>query len=226
MKTYLGLRTFGTQLRTKGVLFIQQVVNKSIFSRIAAVITSKHAWIILQMEFQGSSKVTTVKLLIMRQEYETLSMKGGETIQEFISRNIEVVNQIRIYGELISNQTVTTKVLRSLTSRFNYIVATIEESVDLIRFTTDELSGSLQTHEARLNQIVGKSEEKAFQVKNDTSKARWLISTSIEDMVEGLAEEGCQAKAEKRVLSKEYPSMIIGRTRVIYTVTIANVMDI
>ncbi|GAV89754.1 hypothetical protein CFOL_v3_33167 [Cephalotus follicularis] len=46
---------------SKALFFIQQAVHE-IFSRIATTTTSKEAWTILQNEFQGSSKVITVKL--------------------------------------------------------------------------------------------------------------------------------------------------------------------
>ena len=46
----------------KALFFIQQAVEESIFSRIAAATSSNEAWTILKTEFQGSSKVITVKL--------------------------------------------------------------------------------------------------------------------------------------------------------------------
>ena len=62
----------------------------------------------------------------------------------------ELVNQIRGLGDIVPDQLAIGKVLRSLGSKFNYVVAAIEESNDLTKLTMDELSGSLQAHEARM----------------------------------------------------------------------------
>lgn len=79
---------------------------------------------------------------------------------------------MRVYGNNVSDQTVVAKILRSLTTRFDHIMVAIEESKDLTIFSVDELSGSLQAHEVRLNRTVEKAEEIALQVKGETSNAR------------------------------------------------------
>ncbi|XP_009777772.1 uncharacterized protein [Nicotiana sylvestris] len=115
----------------KALCFIQQAVHDTIFSRIAAATTSSQAWKILKKEFQGSAKVITVKLQTYRREFETLSMKSNESIQTYLSRVSSLVNQMKSYGEDISEEIVVAKVLRSLTPKFEHVVVAIEESHDL-----------------------------------------------------------------------------------------------
>jgi hypothetical protein len=62
------------------------------------------------------------------------------------------------------------KNLRSLTSRFNYVVCSIEESNDLDTLSIDELHGSLLVHEQRLNGNV--QEELALKVSQDERPSR------------------------------------------------------
>ncbi|XP_060195162.1 uncharacterized protein LOC132624392 [Lycium barbarum] len=152
----------------KALFFIQQAVHDAMFSRISVATTSSQAWNILKKEFQGSAKVITTKLQTYRRDFETLSMKSNESVQTYLSRVSSLVNQMKSYGEDISEETIVAKVLRSLTPKFEHIVATIEESHDLSDYSFDELMSSLQTHEESLLRLHEKNEEKAFQVKGES----------------------------------------------------------
>ena len=54
--------------------------------------------------------------------------------------------------------------------KFDHVVASIEEAKNLSILSVDELMGSLQAHEARINRSVEMNEEKAFQVKETATK--------------------------------------------------------
>ena len=65
---------------SKELFFIQQVVHESIFSRIIAITMVKEAWNILQIEFQGDSKVLAIKLHTLRCDFENTHMKKWESV--------------------------------------------------------------------------------------------------------------------------------------------------
>ncbi|WJX37100.1 hypothetical protein P8452_24904 [Trifolium repens] len=74
------------------------------------------------------------------------------------------------YGETISDQSMVEKILRSLTPRFDIVVA-IEESKDLASMTVEELQSSLEAYEQKLNERAEKGKnEIALQVQNNNSK--------------------------------------------------------
>ncbi|KAG6535404.1 hypothetical protein ZIOFF_000376 [Zingiber officinale] len=124
---------------------------------------SKALFILQQAkEFQSSSKVLAVKFQTLRSEFEALLMKGNETLQNFLSRVISIISQMRSYGEKITDAIIVSKVLRSLTPKYDYIVTAIEEAKGLSILSFDELMGSLQAHEARQNISVEKDEENEF----------------------------------------------------------------
>ncbi|KAK5826675.1 hypothetical protein PVK06_021601 [Gossypium arboreum] len=92
-------------------------------------------------------------------------IENGESIAYFLSRTRTIVGQLCFYGEQILDELIVAKVLRSLMTKFDHVVAVIEESKDLSVLSIDELMGSFQSHEARINRSAEKSEEQAFQVK-------------------------------------------------------------
>lgn len=96
-----------------------------------------------------TSRVKTVKLQTLKHEFETLKLKNNEVVPGFVSRVLGVVNQMRSFRDNIAKHLA--KVLRSLTLRFDYIVSATEESKDMSMPSMDELRGSLQAHETRIN---------------------------------------------------------------------------
>ena len=77
---------------------------------------------------------------------------------------MEIVNQMKTYGDNISDQHVVEKILISLTDKYENIVAVIEETKDLTKLSLKELMGSLQAHEKRRFKQTEQTEN-AFQSK-------------------------------------------------------------
>ncbi|GKE83370.1 hypothetical protein Tco_1557112, partial [Tanacetum coccineum] len=94
-------------------------------------------------------------------------MKSNESVQDLLAQVSTVASHKKTYGEKISDDTMVAKVLRSLNPRFDHIVAVIEESKDLSKFSFDELMCSLQAYETQINISNVKDEEMAFQTKGE-----------------------------------------------------------
>ena len=77
---------------------------------------------------------------------------------------------MKIHGEDIKQVVIIEKNLRPMTSRFDYVICSIEESNNLDTLTIDELQSSLLVHEQRLNGRV--SDEQALKVTYDTRLTR------------------------------------------------------
>ena len=88
----------------------------------------------------------TTKLQLLRRDFETLCMKKSDNIDSFLTHVIGLVTQVRSHGETLEEIRIVEKVLRSLPSRFDVIVTTIEETKDISKFRVDELHASLMTH--------------------------------------------------------------------------------
>uniref|UniRef100_A0A803MLN5 Uncharacterized protein n=1 Tax=Chenopodium quinoa TaxID=63459 RepID=A0A803MLN5_CHEQI len=149
----------------KALFLIQSAVDDDIFPRISSAKTAKEAWEIIRHEYFGDKKVISVKLQALRSEFDGLQKTKKESMQQYLSKVSGIVNQMKSYGELLSNERVVSKVLRSLDPEFNGVVIAIEESKDLSTYTFDELMCSLLAHESRFKKDKEKGEEKALQVR-------------------------------------------------------------
>ncbi|XP_076956448.1 uncharacterized protein LOC143631633 [Bidens hawaiensis] len=128
---------------------IQQVMHDHLFSRIAVASTAQETWKILKMEYHGDSQVKAVKLQGLRRDFENLSIKKCQAIGDYFA--MALVSQKRAHGEIISDQTIVENILCSLTSKYDYVVPSIEVSYYLSKLTPVKLMGCLQSQEERIN---------------------------------------------------------------------------
>ncbi|XP_028061494.1 uncharacterized protein LOC114264962 [Camellia sinensis] len=150
----------------KALYLLYQGIDESSFKKIAAATTSKKAWSILRNSHRGIEKTIRVRLQVLRGEFEMLHMNENKSIFEYFNRTLTIVNQMRRYGEKMESLQVIEKILRSLSPKFEHVVVAIEESKDLSAMTTDELMGTLEIHEQRINKKTPSSSlEQALQSK-------------------------------------------------------------
>ncbi|XP_039123353.1 uncharacterized protein LOC120259967 [Dioscorea cayenensis subsp. rotundata] len=76
---------------------------------------------------------------------------------------------VKALGHKLTEAEVVSKVLRSLAPKFDFVAVAMEESRDMSTLTLDELGGSLQAHEVRVNRSLTKKVEKALVVKTESS---------------------------------------------------------
>ena len=157
---------------------IQQAVSDTIFPRIMAAAKAKEAWDILQQEFQGSTKVRSIKLQHLRREFENMKMKENETLKEFLDKFMELVNQMKAYGESFNDIKITQKILLSMPAKFDPIVTVIEETRDISTLTVQEVMGSLKSYEQRLLSHSEKSIDSAFQSQLNIKNSKQPLNAS------------------------------------------------
>ncbi|GAA0173866.1 hypothetical protein LIER_41611 [Lithospermum erythrorhizon] len=98
-------------------------------------------------------------------------MQRSENVVEYVTRLKMVTNEMKMNGESLDDVCVMEKLLRSLTRKFDYVVTSIEESKDLSTISINEIVGSLQAHEQRMNQYDDTDNlEKASQSKVSISE--------------------------------------------------------
>ncbi|MCI24580.1 hypothetical protein A2U01_0045765, partial [Trifolium medium] len=136
----------------KALSIIHQCVDADNFEKVDDCESSKEAWDILAQSFGGAEKVKEVRLQTYKRQYELLQMEESEIVADFFTKVTKLVNQIKNYGEVITTKSIVAKILRSLAPKFDHLVVAIEESKDLSTLSKDELLGSLESHEQRMNE--------------------------------------------------------------------------
>ena len=150
-------------LKAKNYLF--QAIDRTIMETILNKDTAKHIWDSMKQKYQGSTRVKRAQLQALRKEFEVLQMKEGERVDAYFARTLTIANKMKIHGENMQQVLIIEKILRSMTSRFDYVVCSIEESNNLDTLTIDELQSSLLVHEQRMN--GHREDEQALKVTND-----------------------------------------------------------
>ena len=94
------------------------------------------------------SGVEKTKRLRLWGDFEKLNKENNKTISYYFTRVISLVHQMRRNGENIDDVCVMEKILRSLDSKLDHVVAEIKKkSKDLEELIMKKLMGSLQAYE-------------------------------------------------------------------------------
>ena len=149
-------------LRAKNYLF--QAIDRLILETILKKDTAKDIWDSLKQKYQGTARVKRAQLQALHKEFEVLHMKTGESVDDYFGRTLIIANKMRIHGEKMDDVVIIEKILRSMTSKYDYVVCSIEESNDLDTLSIDELQSSLLVHEQRISRHV--VNEQALQISH------------------------------------------------------------
>ncbi|XP_019435907.1 PREDICTED: uncharacterized protein LOC109342365 [Lupinus angustifolius] len=151
----------------KALFLIHRCVNDVHFEKIQNAITSKEVWDILIRSHTGGDKIKKVKLQSLRRQYELLHMEESDRIGEYFTKILTITNQMKGYGESISDLMIIEKIMRSLPQRIDFIVVAIEEAKDIATMKIEELQSSLEAHELRLlDRNPAKKSEQALKTSH------------------------------------------------------------
>ncbi|KAB2626386.1 retrovirus-related Pol polyprotein from transposon TNT 1-94 [Pyrus ussuriensis x Pyrus communis] len=146
----------------KALGIIQNAVSDQIFPRIANADSAKVAWDLLYGEYHGGDQVRSVKLQNLRREFEYARMRDDESLSSYLTRLNDLINQMRTFGESLSNERLVQKVLISLSKPYDSICLIIENTKCLESVELQEVVAILKSQEQRFDLHNVDTTEKAF----------------------------------------------------------------
>ena len=87
----------------------KEALDNDMFEKVANATSSKQAWNTLQNSFQWVSRVKNVRLQSLRGEFEKLEMLEKESISDYFTRFLNVLNQMKRLGESMEESRVVEK---------------------------------------------------------------------------------------------------------------------
>ena len=142
------------------IAIIVQAVPDEILLSLAEKESTKEAWDMLKTLYMGVDHVRTAKVQTLKAEFEVLTMKESETVDDFSGKLSNIVNNIRALGDNMEEVYVVKKMLRAVSSWFFQIASTIEQFADLDTISSEEVVGRLKAHEERIRGHVEVEEKK------------------------------------------------------------------
>lgn len=94
-------------------------------------------------KYHGSSKVKRTHLQSLRREFEVLGMRETEIVDEYFARTLAIANIMTAHGDKLEQVTVVEKFLRLISTKFSYVVCSVEESNNVTTFSINELQSNL-----------------------------------------------------------------------------------
>ncbi|BBH01653.1 hypothetical protein Prudu_011986, partial [Prunus dulcis] len=140
---------------------------------IANADSAKMAWNLLYSEYHGGEHVRSVKLQNLRREFEYTRMRDSETLSEYLTRLTELINQMKTFGEVLSNERQVQKVLISLSKKYDPICIVIENTKTLETVDLQEVIAILKSQEQRLEMHSVDTAEKAFASFTVNQRKSW-----------------------------------------------------
>ena len=165
--------------------------------------TAKEAWAAIKTMRLGADRVKEVNAQKLLAEFEAITFKPGETIDDFAIRITKLVTDLRGLGEeSVTDARVVKKFLRVVPPRYSQVAVAIEMFKELKTLTMEELIGHLRAAEERFEPAMEQVTEKTSKLLlteeewAERNKAR-MVSESSSSVTKGSGGGGHYVKKDK-----------------------------
>lgn len=129
---------------------IYQGIPENVLLSLAEKETAKEAWEAIKTSCQGAEHFKTAKVQTLKAEFECMTMKDSDSIDDFAMKLRKIVTNISALGGDVAESYVVKKLLRAVSTKFLQIASAIEQFGNLASMTMEETVGSLKAYEERI----------------------------------------------------------------------------
>jgi hypothetical protein len=107
--------------------------------------SAKEAWEAIKTLRIGDDRVRKATAQNLRTEYESITLRDGEPIEDFALRLTGIVQRLAALGDPEPDEKVVVKYLRVVRPRYKQLVISIETLLDISQLSIEEVTGRLKT---------------------------------------------------------------------------------
>ncbi|GKB07778.1 hypothetical protein Tco_0836062 [Tanacetum coccineum] len=127
----------------------------------------------VKKRFGGNAVTKNTQRNLLKQQYENFTTPSSEMLDQTFDRHQKLVSQLELLGEMISQEDVNQKLLRSLSPDWNIHVVVWRNKADLDTMSMDDLYNNLKSSK---NQDYKNKESIRRTIPVETSTSTALVS--------------------------------------------------
>ncbi|GMI86291.1 hypothetical protein HRI_002298400 [Hibiscus trionum] len=135
------------ELNCKALYIIFCAFSPNIYKKMFSCEDVEEVWDKLEVTYEGTNEVKETKIGLFNLEYENFKMGPDEDIKRMFDRFSTIFNQLKCFGEEISEDKLIRKVIYSLSESCDSKKTAIIEAKDLKKLKLDKVIRSLLTNE-------------------------------------------------------------------------------
>nr|GEV10954.1 hypothetical protein [Tanacetum cinerariifolium] len=135
----------------------------------------------IEKRYGGNKKSKKVQRTLLKQQYENFVASSSETLDQTFNRLQKLISQLEIQGEVIEQEDINLKLLRSLPSEWKTHALIWKNKAEIKTISLDDLYNNLKIYEPELtgsSSISQNPQNVAFVSSNSTSSTNEADNTT------------------------------------------------
>ncbi len=129
----------------RAVKIIESGLSANDEAKVSSFLTAREKWDALGRIHQGNEDTKRDKIMALLTDWENLAMGEKESIEDFHSRFLILVNNLTFLGEILPSWKQVTKVLQCLNSSWNHITGALMANSNTKDMDVEDLFGKLSS---------------------------------------------------------------------------------